>query len=953
MYKRTNELLEREIKFNAVAIQTEKDSATARETRLNEKITFLETKKQALQSDFDDLKEVKHNWQVVALSAIIALLLLIGFMIFKSRLARFLPFLIAFASIAQAQGPDYKPPVSINKQKGVIQTIVLDSTANKFGIESANDKHTIKIKPYSWSNIISIPTNILYGSGTNYYLSKFSGPYSQIQSQVYDNGTSVGIGTAVPSSVNKLEIAGTTHSTSIRGGSLSSYVQLQNYFGTSPRINTSGTSLDIAFGSNLYFYSTGDLQRMRLDATGLKIGTGSASSTLDIAGTGNISGDFTFGSNANIATAPTSGNHATNKTYVDTKQSGDGDLTALAALSGTGVAKRTGTNTWTVGAIGFSDVTNLQSTFDTKADTSGIRGLTSYVPVFIGTRQIRAGSIYDNGTRIGLGTNSPGYRLDVAGDVRVNGGSAMRFWRSDNATQGLFIVANSANNFITASNGGIIINTSTGTGNSINFDSGEHIGFRDAIGNYFIRVLSTGNVGIGVSSPTSKLDVNGTGHFVQNVTFDANAIIATAPSAGTHAANKTYVDTKQPLDADLTAISALSGTGVAKRTGTDTWSVGALIISDVTSLQSSLDAKQAIDADLTAISALSGTGVPRRTGTDTWSVSPLIISDVTSLQSSLDAKQNADGDLTAISGLSGTGVPKRTGVDTWALGTVNISDVASLQAALDAKLDTSATRGTTNYLSKFSATRQIRNSQIFDNGTSVGINTNIPDSGYKLDVNGTVKSTGFNIGGASSYGLDIAMYPIAQNMAQISTSANTLQTFAFQNFLWNYVSGMSVVQRMKLDATGLKIGTGSAAYALDVTGTGNFSTSAATPKILGSGSAPTISAGTGAGTSPTVSISGTDVAGAITITAGTSPVSAGDVVTVTFNSAYANAPYITFVEASDASYDVTNMVSTTTPANSFYLTAIGTGSFKLKMKTNRALIAGQAYVIHYHVLGRI
>ncbi|MFD0878318.1 hypothetical protein ACFQ1A_29400, partial [Massilia pinisoli] len=66
LYKRTNELLEREIKFNAVAIQTEKDSATARETRLNEKITFLETKKQALQSDFDDLKEVKHNWQVVA-----------------------------------------------------------------------------------------------------------------------------------------------------------------------------------------------------------------------------------------------------------------------------------------------------------------------------------------------------------------------------------------------------------------------------------------------------------------------------------------------------------------------------------------------------------------------------------------------------------------------------------------------------------------------------------------------------------------------------------------------------------------------------------------------------------------------------------------------------------------------------------------------------------------------
>jgi len=45
--------------------------------------------------------------------------------------------------------------------------------------------------------------------------------------------------------------------------------------------------------------------------------------------------------------------------------------------------------------------------------------------------------------------------------------------------------------------------------------------------------------------------------------------------------------------------------------------------------------------------------------------------------------------------------------------------------------------GTTNYVSKFTSSSTIGNSQIFDNGTNVGISTNSPDS--KLTVNGQVK----------------------------------------------------------------------------------------------------------------------------------------------------------------------------------------------------------------------
>jgi hypothetical protein len=47
--------------------------------------------------------------------------------------------------------------------------------------------------------------------------------------------------------------------------------------------------------------------------------------------------------------------------------------------------------------------------------------------------------------------------------------------------------------------------------------------------------------------------------------------------------------------------------------------------------------------------------------------------------------------------------------------------------------------GTTNYISKFTGSTTLGNSQIFDNGTNVGIGTATP--GYKLEVNGTTKIT--------------------------------------------------------------------------------------------------------------------------------------------------------------------------------------------------------------------
>jgi hypothetical protein len=58
---------------------------------------------------------------------------------------------------------------------------------------------------------------------------------------------------------------------------------------------------------------------------------------------------------------------------------------------------------------------------------------------------------------------------------------------------------------------------------------------------------------------------------------------------------------------------------------------------------------------------------------------------------------------------------------------------------------------------------------------------------------------------------------------------------------------------------------------------------------LGSGT-PTIAAGTGAGTGPTVAVTGNDNAGVITVTTGTAPAASATVATITFGQAFGAVP---------------------------------------------------------------
>jgi len=91
----------------------------------------------------------------------------------------------------------------------------------------------------------------------------------------------------------------------------------------------------------------------------------------------------------------------------------------------------------------------------------------------------------------------------------------------------------------------------------------------------------------------------------------------------------------------------------------------------------------------------------------------------------------------------------------------------------------------------------------------------------------------------------------------------------------------------------------------------------------GTGTAPTIAAGTGAGTSPTVSVTGHDAAFTISVTTGTLPTLSATIATVTFNTAYANAPHFSFTPSNSNSSTLNgvNMVTPSSTTTTFVLTA--------------------------------
>ena len=143
----------------------------------------------------------------------------------------------------------------------------------------------------------------------------------------------------------------------------------------------------------------------------------------------------------------------------------------------------------------------------------GGSGTTNYVSKFTASGVLGNSLIWDNGTNVGIGNTNTSYTLDVSGTGRFTGGITAQTGEFLSAGQdgsvGSVVRIGTTNTNAAARNWGIV-NTWDNYGDLTFRVSNAQGGNALSAGSTKMVILSSGNVGIGTSSPLFKLDVRGT-----------------------------------------------------------------------------------------------------------------------------------------------------------------------------------------------------------------------------------------------------------------------------------------------------------------------------------------------------------------------------------------------------------------------------------------------------------
>jgi hypothetical protein len=291
---------------------------------------------------------------------------------------------------------------------------------------------------------------------------------------VRDNGDvfmlgNVGIGTGTPT--GKLHISG--------DGAAANLIRLQNTgAGTNGFFDISVTSTDAQLVANYsttaipMLFLTGAAERMRITSTG-RVGIGTTA-------------DYSFNDDAKLAVANTSGNSTISIV------SGTGSTGYLAFADGT-----SGTDRYT-GSINYLHASDAM-TFNTNAGNERMR-ITS------------AGNV-------GIGTSTPAAKLDVNQTNQSGDNDFIRLTTdatSGSLSLGIYPSSNNSLSFIGSnalfSSGGVTRLNAAAGGSLLSMNTDSIVAYvSSGAANPVerMRITSAGNVGIGTSTPVSKLHVSG------------------------------------------------------------------------------------------------------------------------------------------------------------------------------------------------------------------------------------------------------------------------------------------------------------------------------------------------------------------------------------------------------------------------------------------------------------
>lgn len=160
------------------------------------------------------------------------------------------------------------------------------------------------------------------------------------------------------------------------------------------------------------------------------------------------------------------------------------------------------------GALSSTDWTTFNNKQNALTNPITGSGTTNFLPKFTGATTLGNSQIFDNGTNVGIGTTSPSQKLDVNGNLKLSASSSF-LYGGDNVGRLIF-----ANNDVTTY--AAIYGSSHTTVPNL---------FQIIVNNIAaFSIPNTGNVGIGTTTPTSKLHVVGLSEYATNASAIAGGL---------------------------------------------------------------------------------------------------------------------------------------------------------------------------------------------------------------------------------------------------------------------------------------------------------------------------------------------------------------------------------------------------------------------------------------------